>query len=98
MPIYYLRLNPAAQPQQFASTYFLGYTTPQGRYLTGTAAYLAAIKAGYFQVISCNGQVTPALDATIARALRSDPRYRVAAAIPNHNGTSAGIDYVWVKR
>ncbi|MGE5136804.1 MAG: glycosyltransferase family 39 protein [Gemmatimonadota bacterium] len=98
VPIYYLRLNPAAQPYQFSSTYFLGYTTPQGRYLTGTAAYRAAIRDGYFRVISYNYQVTPALDAVIARTLQSDPRYRLAAAIPNRNGTSAGADYVWVRR
>ena len=96
VPIYYLRLNPAAQPYQFSSTYVLGYTTPQGRYLTGTAAYLAAIKSGYFRVISYNGQVTPALDATLARTLRADPRYRLAAAIPNGNDTVTY--YIWVRR
>lgn len=95
VPIYYLRLDPGAQPRQFTSTYYFGYLT-QGRYVTGTAAYLAAIKAGYFQVISYNGQVTPALDAAIARALEADPRYRLAAAIPNGNDTVTY--YVWVRR
>ena len=96
VPLYYLRLDPTAQPHQFTSTYLFRYTTPQGRTLAGTAAYLAAVKAGYFQVISYNGQVTPALDAAIARAVRSDPHYRLAAAIPTGNGTVTY--FVWVRR
>lgn len=96
VPIYYLRRYPDAQPDQFTSTYYISYLTGQGRVLTGTAAYLAPIKAGYFQVIACNGQVTPALDLTIGRALRSSPDYRLAAAIPNADDSVTY--YVWVKR
>lgn len=96
VPIYYLRRYPDAQPDQFTSTYYISYPTRQGRVLTGTAGYLAAIKAGYFQVIAYNGQVTPALDLTIGRALRSSPRYRLAAAIPN--GDDSVTYYVWVRR
>jgi 4-amino-4-deoxy-L-arabinose transferase-like glycosyltransferase len=96
VPIYYLRLNPAAQPRQFTSTYYISYRTRQGRLLSGTAGYLAAIKAGYFRVIAYNRQVTPALDSMIARTLQADPRYRLAAAIPNGNDTVTC--YVWVRR
>lgn len=96
VPIYYLRAHRDAQPGQFTSTYFIGYTPKQGRYLTGDAGYVAAIKAGYFRVIAYNGQVTPALDNVIASTLRADPDYRLAATIPN--GNHSVIYYVWVKR
>ena len=59
VPIYYLRDNPGAQPRQFTSTYYIGYTTSQGQFLTGNAGYVAAIKAGYFNVVAFNYQTTP---------------------------------------
>ncbi len=95
VPIYYLRGHRDAQPDQFTSTYFIGYTD-KGQYLTGDAGYVAAIKAGYFRVVAYNGQVTPALDDVLARTLRSDPDYQLAAAIPN--GDHSVIYYVWVRR
>jgi hypothetical protein len=94
VPIYYLRGHPDAQPRQFTSTYFIGYTSKQGQYLTGTAGYLAAIKAGYFRVVAYDGQATPALDDTIATALRSNPDYRLAASVPVNGG--AVTYYLWV--
>lgn len=96
VPIYYLRGHRDAQPDQFTSTYYIGYTGPQGQFRTGDAGYVAAIKAGYFQVVSYNGQVTPSLDKLLARTLEADPGYRLAAAIPNGNNTVTY--YVWVKR
>ena len=59
MPIYYFRHDADAQPRQFTSTYFIGYTDKQGQYLTGDAGYVAAIKAGYFRVVAYNFQTTP---------------------------------------
>ena len=96
VPIYYLRGHQDAQPGQFTSTYYFGYTGRQQQYLTGNAAYVAAIKAGYFRVVAYNGQVTPALDDVLARALRSNPDYRLASTIPN--GDHSVIYYVWVRR
>lgn len=96
VPIYYLRSHQDAQPAQFSSTYFLGYRDSQHQYLTGNAAYVAAIKAGYFRVVAFDGQVTPALDNVIAGALRASPRYRLAAAVPANGHTVTY--YVWVRR
>jgi len=95
VPIYYLRGHHDAEPDQFTSTYFIGYTDSQGQYLTGTAGYVAAIKAGYFRVVAYDGQVTPSLDDVIARTLRADPDYRLATSIPV-NGNSVTY-YVWVR-
>jgi len=95
VPIYYLRGHADAQPLQFTSTYYIGYTDPQGQFLTGNAGYLAAIKAGYFRVIAYNFQTTPAVDQVIARAVRTSPHYRLAAAIPNGNHTVT--QYIWVR-
>lgn len=96
VPIYYFRHDPAAQPRQFTSTYFIGYTNPQGQYLTGDAGYVAAIKAGYFRVVAYNFQTTPGVDNVLARTLQADPDYRLAARLPNGNDTVAY--YVWVRR
>lgn len=94
VPIYYLRQARDAQPDQFTSTYFIGYHTKQGQYLTGNAGYVAAIKAGYFRVVAYDGQVTPGLDDVLASTLRADPDYRLAASIPVSGG--AVTYYVWV--
>ena len=95
VPIYYLRHHADAQPGQFTSTYFIGYSD-RGQYLTGNAGFIAAIKAGYFKVVAFDGQVTPALDNVLASTLRADPDYRLAAAIPANGHTVTY--YVWVRR
>jgi Dolichyl-phosphate-mannose-protein mannosyltransferase len=95
VPIYYLRDNPGAQPRQFTSTYVIGYTTKQGQYLTGNAGYIAAIQAGYFNVVAFNYQTTPAVDAVLAKTLAADPHYSLADVIPN-SGDSVR-QYIWVK-
>ena len=95
VPIYYLRNNPGAQPRQFTDTFYIGYTTKQGQFLTGNAGYVAAIKAGYFNVVAFNYQTTPGVDAVIARTLATDPDYTLAAVIPN--GDDSVRQYIWVK-
>jgi dolichyl-phosphate-mannose-protein mannosyltransferase len=95
VPIYYLRHHADAQPDQFTSTYYIGYVDAQGQFLTGNAGYVAAIKAGYFHVVAYNYQTTPAVDQLIAKTLTTDPSYRLAAAIPNGNDTVT--QYIWVK-
>jgi hypothetical protein len=95
VPIYYLRDNPGAQPRQFTDTFYIGYTTRQGQFLTGDAGYVAAIKAGYFNVVAFNDQTTPGVDAVIARTLATDPDYSLAAVIPNGDDTVR--QYIWVK-
>jgi hypothetical protein len=74
VPIYYLRHNPGAQPSQFTSTFYFGYTV-NGEYITGDPAYVAAIKAGYFNVVSYNYQTTEAVDTVIGQALAINPDY-----------------------
>jgi Dolichyl-phosphate-mannose-protein mannosyltransferase len=96
VPIYYLRGYPDAQPIQFTSTYTISYYDPaQQKVLTGDAGYVAAIKAGYFQVVAYNYWTTPAVDAVIARTLAQDPDYRLANVIPMDN--YQGQQYIWVK-
>ena len=95
VPIYYLRQHSDAQPSQFTSTYYIGVVGAQGQFLTGNAGYVAAIKAGYFQMIAYNYQTTPAVDTVIASTLAADPQYRLAAVIPNGNDTVR--QYLWVK-
>ena len=95
VPIYYLRDNPGALPRQFSSTYYIGYTSKQGQFLTGNAGYIAAIRAGYFNVVAFNYQTTPGVDAVLAKTLAADPDYSLASVIPNGNDTVR--QYIWVK-
>ena len=96
VPIYYLRRYPDAQPSQFTSTYYIGYyDTTQQKFLTGNDGYVAAIKAGYFQVVAYDYQTTPATDAVIARTLAQSPDYQLATVIPN--GNDSVRQYIWVK-
>ena len=95
--IYYLMGSPDAQPSQFTSTYFMAYRARNGQLLTGTPAYLAALRAGYFQVVIYDSSVTPALDKSLAAVLESDPRYRLAGAVPEDARDFHTTCYVWVK-
>jgi Dolichyl-phosphate-mannose-protein mannosyltransferase len=94
--IYYLMGNPDAQPDQFTSTYFMSFRS-KGHLLTGTAAYLAALQAGYFHVVIYDSSVTPALDKSLAAALESDPNYRLAGAVPEDARDFRTTCYVWVR-
>jgi Dolichyl-phosphate-mannose-protein mannosyltransferase len=94
VPIYYLRHYRDAQPDQFTSTYYIGYVDSQGQYLTGNAGYAAAIKADYFKVVAYNDLTTPGVDQVLASTLEANPAYRLAAAIPNSTGTVT--QYIWV--
>ena len=95
--IYSLMGKSDAQPDQFTSTYFMSYRGRNGQLLTGTAAYLAALQAGYFHVVIYDNSVTPALDKSLAAALESDPRYRLAGAVPEDARDFRTTCYVWVR-
>jgi hypothetical protein len=95
--IYYLMGNPDAQPDQFTDTYFMAYRTSSGQLLTGTPAYLAALRAGYFQVVIYDSSVTPALDKSLAVTLEADPLYRLAGAVPEDAGDFHTTCYVWIR-
>jgi Dolichyl-phosphate-mannose-protein mannosyltransferase len=95
--IYYLMGNADAQPDQFTSTYFMSYRNRKGQLLTGTPAYLAALQAGYFRVVIYDSSVTPVLDKSLAAALESNPRYRLAGAVPEDARDFRTTCYVWVR-
>ena len=95
--IYYLMGNPDAQPDQFTSTYFMSYRNRKGQLLTGTPAFLAALQSGYFRVVIYDSSVTPALDKSLAAALESDPRYRLAGAVPEDARDFRTTCYVWIR-
>lgn len=95
VPIYYLRNRSDAQPDQFTSTFFFQFTTKQGKVLTGSDAYVAAVKDGYFQVVAFDYGASRDIDTAIAHALAVNPQYRLAAVIPNDN--NSGNQYIWVR-
>ena len=95
--IYYLIGRQDAQPDQFTSTYFISYRARDGQVLTGTPGYLAALRAGYFQVVIYDSTVTPALDKSLAAALEANPLYRLAGAVPENARDFRATCYVWVR-
>jgi hypothetical protein len=95
VPIYYLRHDADAQPRQFTSTYLFSYKDSKGKVLTGDAAYVAALQAGYFRVVGYNYQTTPKVDSVIAKTLAADKDYRLAAVISSGKGSAT--QYVWVR-
>jgi hypothetical protein len=96
VPMYYLSADADAQPDQFTSTYYFAFAAPGGE-LTGTPAYLAAIKAGYFTVIAYNFSFTPQLDKAMAAALELSSKYRLAAVVPESAAYAHDTAYVWVR-
>lgn len=96
--IYALRGDPDAQPLQFTNTFFFAYTTAKGQYLTGPAAYTAAIDSGYFQVIAYTGNDDPTNETAIAAALYRSTTYRLVAAIPEATSYGTSHYYVWVRK
>jgi 4-amino-4-deoxy-L-arabinose transferase-like glycosyltransferase len=97
VPMYYLSTEPDAQPDQFTSTYYFAFTPPGGQQLTGTPAYLAAVRAGYFKVIAYNFSFTPQLDKALAAALELSSKYRLAAVVPESAAYAHDTAYVWVR-
>lgn len=97
VPIYYLRGNPDAQPGQFTSTSRITYRTAGGEVLTGTAAYVAAVKAGYFHVVIYDDTVTAATDTSLAQALRFSDGYRLMATLPEQAAGGHTTCWVWVR-
>jgi hypothetical protein len=95
--IYYLRGHPDAQPGQFTNTYFMSYRTHSGQVLLGTPAYLAALSAGYFNVVVYDSTVTPVLDRSLSAALASGHRYRLAATVQEDARDYHATCYVWVR-
>jgi Dolichyl-phosphate-mannose-protein mannosyltransferase len=95
--IYYLRNRADAQPDQFTSTYFIAYRPPHGSAMSGTPGYLAALRAGYFNVVVYDSTVTPALDRTLSAALASGHRYRLARTVQEDAPDFHATCYVWVR-
>ena len=96
VPIYYLQGRPGAQPDQFWSTFSISYTGSHGQTLTGNAGFAAAVQAGFFSVVAYSGDVTPAADAVIARALKSSPLYQLAAVLRLSDSSGPVSYYIWV--
>ena len=96
VPTYYLRGNPEAKASQFVTTYFISYTGQNGTTMYGNAGFEAAVRQGYFHVIAYDDTATVPLDKILARMLKADSSYRLAAALPNSDGI--GTYYIWVKR
>lgn len=95
--LYYLRDNPDAQPGQFTSTSVITYRSAGGEVLTGTPAYLAALRAGYFHVVIYDGTVTGTRDLSLAAELISNPGYRLVATVREHAAGVPTICYIWVR-
>ncbi|MBS2964920.1 glycosyltransferase family 39 protein [Actinocrinis puniceicyclus] len=100
VPIYYLRSDVEAEPNQFVSTFYFLYQDAQGQYISGPGAYRAAVQQGYFQLVAIeDGTTTPQIDQAVLAALRAPgSRYRLAARIPERTAYGVITYQVWVKK
>jgi hypothetical protein len=96
VPIYYLQTRADAQPAQFWSTFTITYVNRFGQTLTGEAGFAAAVQAGYFRVVAYDGDVTPAADKVIARALESSRSYQLAEVVALSDSAGPVPYYIWV--
>ena len=98
VPIYDLRGQSDARPDQFWSTSAITYVNSDGRRLTGDAGFTAAIGAGFFRLVVYNDSATPATDAVIAEALESSPDYQLVAVLHLTDSDGAVNYYIWALR
>jgi 4-amino-4-deoxy-L-arabinose transferase-like glycosyltransferase len=79
---------------QWTDTYSMGYTTHDGKHLTGVDAYRAAIQDRYFDIIVFDYNVTSSLDAQLVPALAVSG-YQQVAKIPTHTRFGPQSYLVW---
>jgi 4-amino-4-deoxy-L-arabinose transferase-like glycosyltransferase len=96
--VYGLRATWGFNPHQFIDTWSLSYRNSKGQLLRGTAAFTAAIQAGYFQVIVYTGAENPPVEAVIKADLSQAANYKLVAVIPEHTSGGALSYYVWVRQ
>ncbi len=91
VPRYYLR--DTISPWQWTGTYFFGYKTRSGQYLTGPAAYRQALRDRYFALVALRYGPTATLDWQLSPELHNPRLYRLIARVPLGPGLSDW--FVW---
>ena len=91
VPRYYLRDTISAW--QWTGTYFFGYKTRSGRFLTGAAAYRAALRDRYFALVALRYGPTATLDWQLYSELHDPRLYRLIARVRLGPGLSDW--FVW---
>jgi hypothetical protein len=74
------------------------YVDRQGQTVTGDLGFETAVQEGFFQVVAYEGSITSEVDNLLARELKSDPSYRLAAVVPDNTAYHQGSYYIWVKK
>jgi hypothetical protein len=95
--IYSLRDDVNAEPYQIISTFSFQFTDLEGRSYTGAAAYTAAIRDDFFNVVAFDYSATAGVDSQILTALKANHDYYLTTTITQQ--TSQGYDtyFVWIK-
>lgn len=89
-------LDGAADDRQYTGPYVFTYTDLSGRYLTGAAAYHAAVSDGYFDVIEL--RVPATLTSELYPVIQAQPQYQLIARLPYTQAYSSGYYLIWAKR
>lgn len=80
---------------QWSSLDYFVYTDKQNHNLSGEAAYKAAIREGFFDLVELSyGYHTP-LDIQIAQSLAASQQYDLIARITIHNSYGSGYFWIW---
>jgi hypothetical protein len=98
VPIYYLRGDTEAEPDQFTSTFSFQYQNAKGQVLTGNDAYTSAVQEGYFTVIAYDNITTPDVDNAIMNGISTGGQYRQVASLPERTAFGYVTYQVWVKK
>jgi 4-amino-4-deoxy-L-arabinose transferase-like glycosyltransferase len=98
-PIYYLSRQHLTSYRDWVSFFYIDFTTPDGRHLTGIPGYRAAIDAGYFDgvVLDYSGGLPPAEQA-VRQEMRLTGTYRLTSSLPYQTSTGGGHFEIWVRQ
>ncbi|WP_372345020.1 ArnT family glycosyltransferase [Streptomyces sp. KL116D] len=96
VPGYYLRDR--TDWGQWQNTYVMDYQAKDGRRYSGPDAFEHAVRDGKFDVIVLHGMVTPDTYEAVAKGLKGNSRYRLAAVIPFSTPGGAKAYRIWVKQ
>ncbi|MDX3074938.1 glycosyltransferase family 39 protein [Streptomyces sp. MI02-7b] len=96
IPAYYLA--DSTRRDQWHGTRDIDFTDKSGEHHTGPDGFRRAVRAGWFDAIVLNGDVTPGTDKAITDALHGNSGYRLLAVLPSTDAYGSTTYRIWVKR
>src|SRR6266568_136090 len=80
---------------QWTGLDFFEYTDKQGRYYSGTDAYIKAVNDGYFDLIQLNYGFNAQTALIILQAIQQSKKYQLIDKIPYQDSFGPGYFWIW---